>query len=230
MDDFGGMTMESGPDAENGTGAYDAASEGGAATEPASPGLGTAGAVPESAEGYILPQSWEGEGVPGEIAAQVSGILESDRETFMEVCHACELTDTQAAALFDALGKTLAGSLAEDNAAYNRNLEETVTGLWPKDTARNVEIARRGARFLRIGNELDAEGLSAHPLVLRMVHAVGRMVGEDAMRGNGAAKGGLPVGEAARVEMLKVIQSDAYRRNDPAALRKVEALAARVKR
>ncbi len=194
------------------------------------PGPRLTGMLPETRDGYVLPQTWAGEGVHEDIAARVSGMLEQDRDAFMDVCHACKLTDTQAAALFDSLGKALAGGIAEDNAAYNQGLAETVNRLWPRDTAQNVEIARRGARFLKIGNELDDSGLSAHPLVLRMAHAVGRMVGEDAMRSMGGEAGALPVGEAARAEMIRIIRSDAYRRNDPAAIRKVEALAARVRR
>lgn len=235
MDEFEGMAtpdagIETGMDmAEHGSQTGGPGGGTGAASSP-EPDLGLTGAMPETRDGYVLPQTWAGEGVHEEIAAQVSGILEQDREAFMDVCHACKFTDTQAVALFDAVGKVLANGIAEDSAAYNHSLTETVNRLWPKDTSRNVDIARSGARFLKIGNELDAEGLSAHPLVLRMAHAVGRMVGEDAMRSSGAAKGALPVGEAARTEMIRVIQSDAYRRNDPAAVRKVEALAARVKR
>ena len=188
------------------------------------------GIVPESLEGYALPRRWAGEGASDEIAEHVTGILEGDRQTFMEVCHACRLTDTQAVALFNTVGKVMAGAVTETNKSYNQRLTESISSVWPDETERNMEIARRGAQFLKIGAELDAEGLSAHPLVLRMVHAVGRMVGEDTMRSTGMSHGGLPVGEEARAEMIKIIQTEEYRRNDPAALHKVEALAARVKR
>lgn len=231
MDASDGMAGNNGFDAGARTGLTEGR-EGGAPVLGPGPGAGPGltGLTPETRDGYILPGRWAGEGVREDIAAQVSGIMERDRETFMDVCHACELTDTQAAALFDSLGRVLAGGIAEENAGYGETLAETVNALWPRDTAANVDIARRGAHFLKIGDELDASGLSAHPLVLRMAHAVGRMVGEDAMRPSGGKEDALPVGQAAREEMRRIIGSEAYRRNDPAAIRKVESLAARVRR
>lgn len=223
MDDFEVMGMDAKPAANHidGGGEFTAGMSG-------FDGDVNAGVVPEADGGYVLPESWTGEGVGEELAAQVSDALAGDREEFMHICHASGLTDTQATALFDNVGKLLARTFSEDNAVYNANLEATVTRLWPDQTAKNIAIARRGAQFLKLGNELDREGLSANPLVLRMAHAVGRLVGEDAMRSPGQGKGALPSGEAARAEMLKVIASDAYRRNDASAIRKVQVLASRV--
>lgn len=196
----------------------------------AADGAGGLDMVPEMPEGYALPKSWAREGVPEDLAAQVTQALEGDREEFMRVCHACRLTDSQATALYGSLGGVLAEAIARDNAAFQQSAKEAVTGLWPGETAENLAIARRGAQFLKLGDALDKEGLSAHPLVLRMAHAVGRMIGEDAMRAGGVGGAALPAGEAARSAMHTIIASDAYRRNDPAAIRKVEALAARVSR
>lgn len=182
---------------------------------------------PESEDGYALPERWQGEGIPEDVAAKVNAILDGDRQEFMSLCHHCNLTGKQAEALFGRVGGILAGCVGREN-AEQRSPEEVLRELWPKDTRKNLDAARRGAQYAGLGDALDAAGLSGNPLVLTLAKLLGEAIGESGAPGERGYRAGLPVGDQAREEMYRLIASEAYRKNDPTALRKLEALSRRV--
>ena len=112
--------------------------------------------------------------------------------------------------------------------ARGKGPEETSGELWPQETSKHLDAARRGARHAGLGEALDQAGLAENPLVLKLAHALGEAIGEGGAPGLGNTGMALPSGERAREEMYRIISSDAYRNNDPEAIRKVEALSARV--
>lgn len=182
---------------------------------------------PEKADGYALPEVWQGEGVSQELSEKVNTLLDGDREAFMQVCHACNLTGKQAESLFGVLGGLMAESMGQEEAA-NADPEAVLHSVWPSDTQKHLDAARRGARYAGLGNALDETGLSSNPLVLNLARALGEAVGESSAPGTKGWSAGMPVGERAMEEMYRVIASDAYRNNDPDAIRRVEALSRRV--
>jgi hypothetical protein len=99
---------------------------------------------------------------------------------------------------------------------------------WPQDTATHLDAARRGARAVGIGDDLDKAGLSANPLVLKLAHALGEALGEDKIVGTATGGTSLPTGATAREELHRVIGSEAYKTGDKQAIRMAEALSARV--
>jgi hypothetical protein len=182
---------------------------------------------PETPQGYTLPEAWSGDGVSEDMAGKVNEVLSGDREEFLQVCHHCNLTGHQAKALFGMVGQVLARGM-EKEASEQEDTGQVLRRLWSGDAGKNLDAARRGAQYAGLGDELDNAGLSAHPLVLRLAKALGDVVGESGAPGSSGYRAGLPVGERAREEMHRIIASDAYRRNEPSALRKVVALAGRV--
>ena len=183
---------------------------------------------PEKAEGYALPEKWNGEGISSEVSEKVSSLLNGDREAFMRVCHACNLTGKQAESLFGVVGGLMAESVGQEEASRNTDPHELVNSVWPKETQKHLDAARRGAHYAGLGDALDEAGLSTNPLVLNLARALGEAVGESSAPGGKGWGAGLPVGERAMEEMYRMIATDAYRSNDPEAIRKVEALARRV--
>lgn len=186
--------------------------------------------VPDSPEGYELPEDWANEDVPEEISRQVVALLEGDREDIKRFCHTVGMTEDQAAKAFDALGIIMAEHLAKGAMADTENVNATLAKLAPDNADEFWNTAKRGAAYLGIGKEIDAAGLTANPLVLRLVNAVGKLTGENKMRGAARTPRSLPVGEEARRELYKIVGSDAYKKNDPATMQLAERLAARVKR
>lgn len=182
---------------------------------------------PDSPDGYTLPEAWSDERAAPEVIDLVNRIMAEDRGALLQAFHKGNLTGRQAEALYNIICGLMAQNI-QDEFVPQKDWA-TVTGeLWPGDTDRHLELARRGARYAGIGKALDEAGLSANPLVLRLAHALGETVGEAGMPGGRGAAEGLPRGDAAREEMYRIIASDAYRTNDPAAIRKVETLARRV--
>lgn len=181
---------------------------------------------PADAEGYALPETYDLAGVEDGIAAQVNTLMAESRAEMQKLAHAAGLSPRQAQAFYGALAPLLATSVAAQAAPVDA--EKVFADVWPKDTAKNVDIARRGARSLGIGDELDAAGLSAHPLVLRMAHALGMAAGEDTLSGGGDGSA-LPTGDAAYREMVRLANTDAYKAREPSVVRMFEALSRRVK-
>ena len=183
---------------------------------------------PDSPDGYKLPESWSAEGVAPEIAQAVSKTLAEDFAPIKEAFHKANLTGKQAEALYGVLGNLVADGI-QDDLAGQRSDAEIIKEVWPENTDQYLDAARRGARHAGLGSALDEAGLSKHPLVLKLAQALGEAVGEAGLPGGrGGGEAGLPRGQEAREEMYRVIASDAYKNNDPAAVRKVEALARRV--
>lgn len=182
---------------------------------------------PDSPEGYALPEKWTDADLAPEFAAKVNELLAGDRSAFMQACHACNLTSKQAESLFGVVGGLMAETLQRE-IAEQPVPEQVLAQLWPKDTEKHLETARRGARHAGLGDALDEAGLSANPLVLQLSRALGAAVGESMIPGKDARAAALPRGDQAREEMHRLIASDAYRNNDPESIRKVEALARRV--
>lgn len=183
--------------------------------------------MPEAPDGYALPEVWSKEGVSPEVAASVNAVLNGDKQAMQEIFHDCKLTGKQAEALYGYVANLIAKNheLAE---ADQRPVADVLKELWPQDQDRHLDAARRGAAALGIGTELDAQGLSANPLVLKLAHALGERLGESGLPGNGGPGGVLPTGDRAREELYRVVASDAYKRNDPDVIRKAEALSARI--
>lgn len=186
--------------------------------------------VPDAPEGYQLPDAWKHDEVPEEIARRVASLLENDKDDFKRFCHSAAMTDEQAGKAFAALGLIMAEHLATCSMAEGRDVDAALALLAPANPAEYWQTAKRGARHLNIGSALDEAGLTANPLVLRLAHAVGALTGEDSMRGTAKTPRSLPFGAEARSEMLKAMQTDGYKKNDPAVMRLVEQLAARVTR
>lgn len=184
-----------------------------------------ADSVPENVGGYKLPENWFAEEVAEEIAARVTEILTGDRSEFLEVCHACGLTDRQTGTLYDKVGGVLARSIMREE--EENDPRETAAALWPKDTEKHIGILQRGARAAGVADELRSSGVAAHPVVMKLLHFAGRAASEDSMRGATRTGEALPVGENARREMYRLIRSEAYKRADPALMRKLEQLAGR---
>ena len=153
--------------------------------------------------------------------------LEKDRQAFMHACHACNRTGKQAEALFGIVGGLMAENIVREREGVVPT-EQVLAELWPKDTERHLDAARRGARHAGLADELDACGLSCNPHVLRLARALGEAVGESSAPGSGGYGTHLPSGDSAREEMYRLIASDAYRKNEADAIRKVEALSRRV--
>lgn len=186
--------------------------------------------VPAAPEGYELPEDWNREDVPEEIACQVAALLNGDKDEFKRFCHTVGMTENQAGKAFDALGAIMAEHVAKASMADAESVDAAIALLSPAKPEQYWNTAKRGAAYLGIGKELDAAGLTANPLVLRLVHAVGVLTGEDVMRDAAKNPRSLPSGDAARQELYKVVGSDAYKKNDPATMRLAERLAARVTR
>lgn len=181
--------------------------------------------TPDDPDGYKLPESFNGENIDPAISAQVNEILGQDKQAIMQAFHACNLTNKQAEALYGVIGGIMAENIAND-AASQPDPGKVVSEVWPQDTDKHLDVARRGAKHAGLGDELDKAGLSANPLVLKLAHALGEITGESSAPGQG---GGvyLPSGQSAKEEMYRLISSEAYKNNDPAAIRKVQELAAR---
>lgn len=182
---------------------------------------------PDSPDGYALPQQWSDDKAEPRVIDLVNRIMEDDRGALVQAFHKGNLTGSQAEALYDIICGIVARNI-QDELASQKDWRAVTEELWPGDTDKHLELARRGARFAGVGKALDEAGLSGNPLVLRLAHALGETVGEAGMPGGPGAGEGLPRGDAAREEMYRIIASNAYRTNDPAAIRKVEALARRV--
>lgn len=182
---------------------------------------------PEGKDGYTLPEAWQGEGVSEEMAAEVNKLLLTDGERIKEIADAVGLTAGQAQALYGVYGTLLAEGLAQ-KAAAAKPVEAVLQELWPENTAKHLDAARRGAAYAGLGNDLDKAGLSENPLVLKMAHKLGELIGEGKAPGLDGPAAVLPTGEAAREEMYRIIASEGYKRNDPATMRRYEELAARV--
>lgn len=197
---------------------------------------------PADKSGYKLPEAWEGtlwskEGLTETKASKeatdiVNQLLmqPGEREQFADIARRCNLTQKQAGMLFGLYGSLLAHHTENDLAKQAAgDPQKVMAELWPQETAAQLDIARRGAQAAGIGDELDAAGLSANPLVLKLAHALGEAMGEDTVSGlSGGGAAALPLGEAAKQELYRVVASDAYKNNDPAAIKKAEALSARV--
>lgn len=186
--------------------------------------------IPDSPEGYQLPDSWAHEDVPEGIASQVNALLLGDKEDFKQFCHAVGMTEDQSGKAFDVLGHIMAEHLAKTSMDTTETVDAALAKLAPGDPDKYWQTAKRGAQYLSIGTELDKAGLTGNPLVLQLVHTIGTLTSEDSMRGNSRGARSLPTGEDARTELYKVIQSEGYKKNDPAAMKMAEQLAARVKR
>lgn len=182
---------------------------------------------PDDPDGYKLPEQWQAEGVAPEVAEAVNGLLKNDMPRIKAALHACNLTGKQAESMMGVIGGLLAENI-QGELASRKAPEETIAELWPQETSKHLDAARRGARHAGLGEALDQAGLSENPLVLKLAHALGEAIGEGGAPGLGNTGMALPSGERAREEMYRIISSDAYRNNDPEAIRKVEALSARV--
>lgn len=190
--------------------------------------------------GYKLPETWSGktwtpdgpgDDADADVTAAVNKYLtdSGEREQFADIARRCDLTQKQSETLFGLYGGLLARHIGAKSAADAVAAPEKVMAeLWGENAQTGLETARRGARAAGLGDELDAAGLSGNPLVLRLAHALGEALGEDSVRGGKAAGAALPMGAAAREELLRVVGSEAYRNNDPEAQRRAEALSARV--
>ena len=182
---------------------------------------------PDSPDGYKLPEQWTDERVDRRVAAVVNQVMAEERGALLQAFHKGNLTGRQAEALYNIICGLMAQNIQDDLVSH-KDWGTVTEELWPGETDRHLETARRGARYAGLGKALDESGLSGNPLVLRLAHALGETVGEAGMPGSSGAAEAMPRGDAAREEMYRVIASDAYRTNDPAAIRKVEALARRV--
>ena len=182
---------------------------------------------PDKAEGYVLPEQWSDNGIEPVIVAEVNKTLGSDRQAFMEACHACDLTARQAKALFGIVGGLMAETMTRERSGVASS-EQVMAELWPQETHKHLDAARRGAHYAGLGDDLDAAGLSFNPLVLRLAKALGELLGESSAPGHNGFVAALPRGDMAREEMYRLIASDAYRNNESDAIRKVEALSRRI--
>lgn len=182
---------------------------------------------PDSPAGYRTPEAWSADGVAPALAEAVTKVLMADKDPILQICHAANLTDRQARSIWQHYGGIVAKVL-ELEETEKATAGEAQAKLWPENTDSHMAAARRGARHAGIANELDSSGLSENPLVLKLAHALGEMLGEAGMPGAGGASSVLPTGQAAKEEMYRLIGTDAYRDNDPALMRKLEALAGRV--
>lgn len=182
---------------------------------------------PDSPGGYKLSEQWIDDSVDPRVSDMVGKIMSEDREALREAFYKGNLTGGQAQALYNILCGIMARNIGDD-LMEQKDWSAVVKELWPGDTNNNLQLARRGARYAGLGKDLDESGLSVNPLVLRMAHALGEAVGEAGMPGGSGQAAGLPRGNSAREEMYSIIASDAYRKNDPGAIRKVEALARRI--
>jgi hypothetical protein len=195
---------------------------------------------PENKDGYKLPQTWEGalwtpegpsDAKPSAATTEaVSKMLADPNEQaqFRDMARRCDLTQKQAEKLYNFYGSVLARHV-EAEQATRTDPRQAVQELWPEDTAAHLDTARRGARALGIGDDLDAAGLSGNPLVLKLAYALGERLGEDTPAGMGGGGGGgaLPTGQAAREELHRVVASEAYKTHDPAAIKRAQALSER---
>lgn len=182
---------------------------------------------PDSPDEYKIPEQWNDEKADPRVIDLVNRVMAEDRGALLQAFHKGNLTRRQAEALYGIICGLMAQNI-QDELLSREDWGAVARELWPGDTDRNLELARRGARFAGLGKALDDAGLSANPLVLRLAHTLGEAIGEAGMPGGSGASEGVPRGDAAREEMHRIIASDAYRANDPAAIRKVEALAGRV--
>jgi hypothetical protein len=189
-----------------------------------------AAALPDDWTGSWAGKLWRKDGTLGEeapeaVRGEVSRLLAEDAGQFRAIARQCELSEKQAAKLFDLYGSVIGKHLAEALPS-EADPRQAAAAVWPADTDRNLDVARRGARAAGLGQALDEAGLSANPLVLRLAHALGEALSEDSVEQGGGAS--LPTGPAAREELYRVIGSEAYRNGDNTAYRLAEALSARV--
>lgn len=210
---------------------------------------------PERPDAYRLPTGYTNRDMPPDLALGVGAIMDEGRNEFMQLAHAAHLTQKQAETLYALAGDSVARNLASQPAATAGSSPsgpaaspspsstpvnfagpsagqddpyQVVQQLWPQDTARNLDLAKRGARSLGIGTALDEAGLSSHPLVLQMAWALGKATAEDGMQRPGQADAALPVGDAAYKELLRVVATDAYKRQEPGSVALAEQLSVRV--
>lgn len=179
--------------------------------------LFTALGKPQKADGYTLPEKLDG------VSEDAMSIMARDSAEFKAIAHAADLTPKQAAKLYNSVAKVLSNAIAEQGA---QDPMTAVKELWPTDTDRNLDYARRGAKAVGIGNDLDAAGLSGNPLVLKMAHYIGQIQSEDKMGGAGASAS-LPSGQEAYKEMLQIMGTPEYERQEAATVQRVKQLAAR---
>lgn len=182
---------------------------------------------PDSPDEYGISEQWSDERAEPRVIELVNRVMAEERGALLQAFHKGNLTRRQAEALYGIICGLMAQNI-QDEILAQEDWGTVAQDLWPGDTDRNLELARRGARFAGLGKALDDAGLSGNPLVLRLAHTLGETIGEAGMPGGSAVSAGLPRGNAAREDMYRIIASDAYRTNDPAAIRKVEALARRV--
>jgi hypothetical protein len=196
---------------------------------------------PADAAGYSQAADWKGNmwdpgsedgrgaEAPAAVAAEVSRVLKADDEQWRRIMHMSGVTEQQSVKLREVYGSLMARHMAAAQAARAEyEPEKVMTELWPQDKEAHLDTARRGARAAGLGAELDDAGLSGHPLVLKLCHALGEAVAEDRVAGLGGTGALLPTGAAAKEELHRVVGSDAYKTGDKAAIRMAETLSARV--
>jgi hypothetical protein len=196
---------------------------------------------PDDAAGYSQAADWsgnmwdpgaaDGKGpeAPAAVAAEVSRVMKQDDEQWRKIMHQCGVTEQQSVKLRDVYSSLLARHTAAQQAALAEYAPEKVLAeLWPQDQQAHLDTAKRGARAAGLGDALDEAGLSRHPLVLKLCHALGEAVAEDKIAGLGGTGALMPTGAAAKEELHRVVGSDAYRNGDKAAMRMAEQLSARV--
>lgn len=182
---------------------------------------------PDKPEGYKLPEQWADERFAPEALETVNRILTEERPILLQAFHKGNLTVRQAEALYSIICDLMTQNIQSEFDSQ-RDWPSVIEELWPGNSDRQLDLARRGARYAGLAKALDDAGLSVNPLVLRLAHALGELVGEAGMPGSSGSAPALPRGEAAREEMYSLIASPAYRANEPSAIRKVEALAGRI--
>ncbi len=180
---------------------------------------------PDKADGYQLPQGYARPDITPDLAQSVGQVMDEGRAEFMRLAHAANLTQKQAETLFTLTADSVAQSLAAQPAAPS--VEEVLAQLWPGAENRHLDFARRGARYLGLGVKLDECGLSRHPLVLQLAAALGKSLAEDGLKSSSGPEASLPVGEAAYKELLRIVASDAYKRQEPATVKLAEQLCSR---
>lgn len=169
-------------------------------------------------QGLGRPESFDKYELPKDLEAPEGYDLDAAREHFSKFAHKNGLTQKQAQGMFKDFLEFEKENFAKAQTEAKLTFDKAVVKAFGEDYQKDLALAKKAAKALNIGTTLDEEGLSAHPVILKMAAELGKYVGEDTFvdPGNTESK------ESLKERTLRLQRSPLYQKGDPATLREVE--------
>lgn len=168
--------------------------------------------MPETQDGYQLTEEYE----------KVEGLDYEDLTgKFKELAHSAGISNKQAEKLYAGYISQTNQDYKEEVEKFNLNGTEVVKELWGDDSDKMLNLAKRGAMSLGLGQELDSTNLSLNPAVLKMAAKIGELTAEGTLKDGGFSPPQSK--EDLNAKMKELIGSENYY-NDPIAQKEVKRL------